>query len=119
MEIRTGDRVAVGVTLRDARGGGPDVVNNDTATVKGFTAGDDPALRLRMDRTGETVTLRASDLVARYSNTSEPLPRLQHGYSSTVHKAQGRRRDFVILHAGGGLDKEGRTWAPRGTSGIW
>ena len=37
------------------------ILPNDTARVEGFTAGHDPTLRLRLDRTGEAVTLRDQD----------------------------------------------------------
>lgn len=104
MEVRTGDRVAVGARL-DAKG----VLPNDTATVLGFARGADPALRLRLDRTGGEVALRASELAppaARKGREAaeRPLPALQHAYAQTVHKSQARTVDYAIVFGGAGLD---------------
>ena len=104
MEVRTGDRVAVGVTLTKR---GLDVLTNDVATVRGFTAGVDPVLTLRLDRTGKDVTLRASDLAPpprKGQEAEQRLPVLQHFYAATVHKSQGRTVDFAMVYGGAGLD---------------
>ena len=58
MELRTGDRVVLGVKLTQT---GRNVVPNDLATVTGLTPGSDPALTLRIDRTKQTVLLRLSE----------------------------------------------------------
>ena len=104
MEVRARHRVAVGVTLTRS---GRDVLANDAATVRGFTRGRDPTLVLRLDRTGEEVALRASDLAppARKGQEAEPrAPVLQHAYARTIHKSQGWTVDCALVHGGAGLD---------------
>jgi conjugative relaxase-like TrwC/TraI family protein len=104
MELRAGDRLALGVTLTKT---GRDVLANDVATLKGFTHGADPMLTLRLDRTGKTVSLRLSELVPPLRRGQDQRPRapiLQHAYARTIHKAQGQTADFAIIHAGDGLD---------------
>ena len=105
MEIRAGDRVAVGgVNLTRA---GKDVLPNDTATVRSVAPGADPALTLRLDRTGREETMRLGELAPRRrkGDAGPPgAPRIQHAYARTVHKAQGGTHDFVLVHAGAGLD---------------
>lgn len=108
MELRAGDRVAVGVTLIRS---GRDVLANDVATLEAWSGSrNDPLLKLRMDRTGKLVTLRLSELAppSRLDEADAPkekrLPILQHAYAQTIHKAQGRTTDYTVVHAGDGLD---------------
>lgn len=109
MELRAGDRVAIGVTLIRS---GRDVLTNDVATLESFKGGrdGDPTLHLRMDRTGELVTLRLSELAPPISKDEGDVPKerrlpiLQHAYAQTIHKAQGKTTDYTVVHAGDGLD---------------
>lgn len=104
MELRTGDRLALGVTLAKI---GRDVLANDVATLERVQPGADPLLTLRLDRTGKTETLRLSELAMPAGKREERRPRLpilQHAYARTIHKSQGRTVDFTIVHAGDGLD---------------
>lgn len=97
MELRQGDQLAIGATLT---GAGHGITAGDLATLSGITSDADPLLTLRLDRTGETMALRLSDLAGRGGS----LPVLQHAYARTVHKSQGATADYVIVHAGAGLD---------------
>ncbi|TPG52478.1 hypothetical protein EAH89_18100 [Roseomonas nepalensis] len=102
MELRTGDRLALGATLTKT---GRDVLANDVATLEGFTRGADPTLTFRLDRTRKTLSLRLSEIASpARKGQDQPPPTLQHAFARTIHKAQGRTTDFTILHAGGGLD---------------
>jgi phage/plasmid primase-like uncharacterized protein len=104
MELRTGDRVALGVKLTPI---GRDVLPNDLARVTGIKPGADPALSLRIDRTGKVETLNLSDLAPPARKGQEhrkPTPILQHAYAQTIHKSQAQTVDYTIIHAGDGLD---------------
>lgn len=104
MELRTGDRLAIGVTLTRT---GRDVLANDLATLERVTPGPDPLLSLRLDRTGGRATLHLSELAPPARKGQEPrpvLPVLQHAYARTIHKAQAQTVDFTVIHAGDGLD---------------
>ena len=105
MEVRTGDRVALGRTLTKA---GWDVLANDVATVRAVEPGADPTFTLRLDRTGKDVALRASDLAPplRKDQDQDParrLPVMQHAYAQTIHKSQGRTVDYTMVFGGAGL----------------
>ncbi|MBI0537709.1 hypothetical protein D9599_19290 [Roseomonas sp. KE2513] len=102
MELRAGDRLALGATLTKT---GYDVLANDVATLEGFTRGADPTLTIRLDRTQKTLSLRLSEIAppARQGQ-DQSAPVLQHAFARTIHKAQGQTTDFTIVHAGGGLD---------------
>ena len=104
MELRTGDRLALGVKLTPV---GRDVLPNDLATLIAFRPGADPTLSLRIDRTGRTETLHLSELAPPARKGQEPqtsAPILQHAYAQTIHKAQAQTVDYTIVHAGDGLD---------------
>ena len=104
MELRTGDRVALGVKLTDS---GRDVLPNDLATLAKFTPGADPTLSLKIDRTRRTETLRLSELAPPARKGQEhrqPSPVLQHAFARTIHKSQAQTVDFTVIHAGDGLD---------------
>lgn len=103
MEVRTGDRVALGRTLTKT---GRDVLANDVATVKAIEPGADPTFTLRLDRTGKDVALRASDLAPPLRKDQDPaqrLPVMQHAYAQTIHKSQGRTADYTMVFGGAGL----------------
>ncbi|TPG45700.1 hypothetical protein EAH89_26225 [Roseomonas nepalensis] len=102
MELRTGDRLALGSTLTKR---GHDVLANDVATLEGFTREADPTLTIRLDRTQKTLSLRLSEIAPPPTKKQgQRPPVLQHAFAQTIHKAQGRTVDFTVLHAGGGLD---------------
>lgn len=104
MEIRTGERVVVGVNLTRY---GRDVSNGDVATVEGIRFGKDPVLSLRLDRKGADekpirVSLRLSELMPG-SEDAPRVPVLQHAYALTIHKSQGATIDFPFVYAGRGM----------------
>jgi conjugative relaxase-like TrwC/TraI family protein len=102
MELRTGDRLALGATLTKT---GRDILANDVATLRAFTHEADPTLTLRLDRTKETISLRLSEIASPAGKDREQRPPiLQHAFARTIHKAQGQTTDFTIIHAGAGLD---------------
>lgn len=111
MEIRTGDRVMIGLTV------GPEearkAVNGDVATVVGFEPGADPQLRLRLDRTGQELFFRLSELTPprRENEADKPdqgplLPILQHAYALSVHKSQGQTVSETFVYAGEGMSAD-------------
>ncbi|TCZ65561.1 MobF family relaxase [Roseicella aquatilis] len=101
MELRAGDRLVIGATLTKA---GRDVTAGDLATLRGITRERDPVLTMRVDRTGEEVALRLSELAKGRKVEGEPVPVLQHGFARTIHRSQGATADFAIVHGGTGLD---------------
>ncbi|SDE30252.1 MobF family relaxase [Belnapia rosea] len=111
MEVRAGDRVMIGLTV------GPEearkAVNGDVATVVGFEPGADPQLRLRLDRTGQELFFRLSELTpprregqGDEQNQAPLLPVLQHAYALSVHKSQGQTVGQTFVYAGDGMSAD-------------
>ncbi|WP_043839636.1 MobF family relaxase [Muricoccus aerilatus] len=102
IELRAGDRLALGATLTKT---GRNGLANDVATLQGFTPGADPTLTIRLDRTKQTLSLRLSEIAPPAGKGQEqPSPVLQHAFAHSIHKAKGWTADFAIIHAGVGLD---------------
>ena len=104
LELRQGDRLALRTTLSNT---GRAVLAGDVATLEAFTREHDPALTLRLDRTGQAVTIKLSELaptLRRGEPDAERLPRLQHSEAQTVYRSQSQTTDYSIVMAGAGLD---------------
>lgn len=116
MEFRVNDRLVIGTLV----GGEQDrkALNGDAGTVLGFRDGADPAVHLRLDRTGQSVWLKMAELVPpaskeeieeakRLGRKLEPrLPAIQHGWAMSVHKSQGQSIAYIHAFAGEGLSAD-------------
>lgn len=109
LRLRPGDILCFWTTLRDLG-----IDNGDRARLIGITLSDrqhdEPILHLRMEASGKMLDVRPRELVPPRRpgdvGSHSALPRLQHGYCSTLYSAQGVTVDRAWVYGAEGLDRE-------------